>query len=227
MHALPSGGAPKVCTLLGSAVGMGEDWPVKGPLPRAPFGSELKASSFLGTELAVVVLLATFSMESPWGSVSPLPVCLYFSLSCPRLSNYPSPTPNPTNMAGTGIELTVSMGSERGWAMPDSSPGMALSKLQGVLPLQLSDVSPFKTGHGDVTCPLETLPDPSLVGSGSIPCLLPHAGKLHCKVLLKLPDIPLGSTSVKVTHKLSREAGSPAHEHLFLRACVLSCFHCI
>ena len=138
---------------------MGEDWPVKGPLPRAPFGSELKASSFLGTELVVVVLLATFSMEGPWGSVPPLAVCLYFSLSCPTLSNYPSPTPTPT--PGTGIELTVSMGSERGWAMPDSSPGMALSKLQGVLPLQLSGVSLFKTGHGDVTCPLETLPDPT------------------------------------------------------------------
>ena len=55
------GGTPKVCILLGSAVGMGGDWPVNGPLPRAPFGSEPKASSFLGTEFGVVVLLATFS----------------------------------------------------------------------------------------------------------------------------------------------------------------------
>ena len=99
-------------------------------------------------------------------------------------------------MPGTGIELTVTMGSERGWA-PWKTPAQArLSQSsRGFCPCSFP-VCPFKTGHGDATCHPGTPPDLTVVGRGSISCLLPHARKPHCKVLVKLHDIPLGSTSV-------------------------------
>lgn len=69
---------------------------------------------------------------------------LLFSLSCPMLSNYPSPPslPHHHHHARHWDRADSDHGfRERMGLMPDSSPGTALSKLQGILPLQLSSVS--------------------------------------------------------------------------------------